>query len=103
MSQKKSKKSIQRHRKQSPWPLVALLTGGLLLILGAVYAINRPAKPEATIEAIGSPSLSVDQEAIDLGDVKLGRTVDVSFQITNTGDQTLRFTDEPYIEIKAGC
>jgi hypothetical protein len=57
MSQKKSKKYIKRHhKKQSPWPLVVLLTGGLLLIFGAVYILNRPAKPEASIEVTGSPS-----------------------------------------------
>ena len=128
MSHNKSSKKQSRHkRRQSPWPLVILMAGGMLLIIGVVFAFNKPAKPAGTIEGAGpssipssgspsdsangspsnpwsgSASLSVDQEEIDLGDVRLGESVQVSFQITNIGDQTLRFTEAPYIELKAGC
>ena len=106
MSQKKSKKYLKRHQKPSPWPLVALLAGGVLLVIGAIVASNRaPAQPETppAVEVSGAPSLTVDQEEVNLGDVKLGQTVSVSFQLTNVGDQPLRFSEAPYIELKAGC
>jgi hypothetical protein len=45
----------------------------------------------------------VDQEKVDLGIVKLGQTVDVKFKLTNVGDQTLRFSKAPYIEVLEGC
>jgi hypothetical protein len=51
----------------------------------------------------GGPALQVDQEKIDLGDVPLGQTVSAQFEITNVGDQPLRFTQKPYIQVAAGC
>ena len=85
------------------WPLLLLVGGGLLLVVGAIFALNRPSQPIAPIEVTGAPSLKVDREEVNLGDVKLGRTVEVSFQLTNVGDQTLRFSEAPYIEINQGC
>jgi hypothetical protein len=45
----------------------------------------------------------VDQDKVDLGNVKLGQTVDVKFTLTNVGDKTLRFNKPPYIEVLEGC
>lgn len=107
MNQNKSSNKYtkhSRHRKQkAPWPLIAAVVGGLALIVAAVFAFNQPPKPKATIEVTGSPSLRADREEVDLGDVKLGQTVTVSFELTNVGDQTLRFSEAPYIEVKEGC
>lgn len=103
MSQKNNKKYAKRRNRKSPWSLVFLIGGGLLLIVGAIFAFNQSSKPKATIEVSGSPSLKVDKEKVDLGEKKLGTTVEVSFQLTNVGDQTLRLTEAPYIEVKEGC
>jgi len=103
MSQSKYKKHTKHRKQKSPWPLAALIIGGLLLIISAVFAFNQPSKPKAKIEVTGLPSLRVDQEKEDLGNVKLGRTVEVSFELTNVGDQPLRFSEAPYIEVKEGC
>jgi hypothetical protein len=75
----------------------------LLLVFAFVFAYTEPWKSKAKLEVTGSPSLKVDQEKVDLGNVKLGRTVEVSFQLTNVGDQTLRFKEPPTIEVKEGC
>jgi hypothetical protein len=45
----------------------------------------------------------VDKEQVDLGDVKLNQPVEVTFQITNVGDKTLRFEEQPYIDVVEGC
>jgi len=103
MSQTKFKNHARRRKQKSPWPMVVLLAGGLLFILGAFFAFSQSAKPNAKIEVLGSPGLRVDKENVDLGNVKIGQTVNVSFQLTNVGDQTLRFTEAPTIEIKEGC
>jgi len=103
MSQTKYKKYNRKSKKKSPWSLAVLVSGGLLLILAFVFAYTEPWKPKAKVEVAGGPSLKVDQEKVDLGIVKLGRTVEVSFQLTNVGDQTLRFKEAPVIEVKEGC
>ncbi len=58
---------------------------------------------QVTPEVTGAPKLSVDHEKIDLGNVKLGDTVRVAFKLTNTGDQPLRFTGQPSVEVVEGC
>jgi hypothetical protein len=44
-----------------------------------------------------------DREEVDVGDVPLGQTVEVSFEIANTGDKPLRFIEAPYVEVVEGC
>ena len=104
MNGKKSKRS-QRKKNQARklWPLLIAL-GGIALIGLALWATRRgDATPAVTIEVQGAPSLKVDQEKIDLGDVRLGETVSASFTLTNVGDKPLRLTGQPYIEVAAGC
>jgi hypothetical protein len=103
MSDQKNKKILRHHRKKQPWPIVLLVAGGLLLIIVAVSSFNKPSQPKAAVEVSGSPSLKVDQEKVDLGDVKLGKTVEVTFLLTNVGDKTLKFSKAPYIEVLEGC
>lgn len=103
MSQTKSKKYARHRRQKSPWGLILLIGGGLLLVLGVVLAFNRPSQSKAAIEVRGLPGLKADKEKVDLGEVKLNKVVEVSFQLTNVGDQTLRFSKEPYIEVLEGC
>jgi hypothetical protein len=102
MSQHKNKKFLRHNRKNQPWPML-LFAGGILLVMGAVFAFNKPPQPKVPIEISGTPSLKVDQEKVDLGDVKLGQTVQVKFKLMNVGDQTLRFSKAPYIEVLEGC
>jgi cell division septal protein FtsQ len=103
MSQTKHKKHPIHKKQQRLWPLIILAGGGLLLIIGAVFTFSQPSKSKASVEVNGSPSLRVNQEKVDLGNVKLGQTVQVSFELTNVGDQPLRFSKAPYIEVKEGC
>ena len=102
MRQNKTKKQVRRKKPGAPWPLL-LIGGGLLLVFGAVFAFARPSAARAPIAVTGAPSLKADQEDVNLGDVKLGQTVEVSFKVTNVGSEALRFTKEPYIEVKEGC
>lgn len=103
MSKVKTKKVLKHHKRKTPWPLILLIGGGLVLIIVAVTVLNKPPQSKAAIEVTGSPSLKVDKEKVDLGNVKLGQTVEVSFQLMNVGDQTLRFSKAPYVEVLEGC
>ncbi len=93
----------KRRRTQRTWLFLAL--GGVFLV-GLAALIMRGgqnSQPLATIEVYGAPSLKADQEQVNLGDVKLGQTVQVSFRLTNVGDQPLRLLENPYIEVVEGC
>ena len=82
----------QRQRKNFPWLLVVL--GGLLLLVAAFLFRNTDT---------GTPAVSVDQERIDYGEVKLNTSLTFSIVVTNTGDGVLRFREKPYIEVREGC
>jgi len=99
---------MSRHKRptskstSSPlWPVAAIVIG-LLLLAGAAWTLLGQS-PKAAVEVTGQPSLKVDQATIDLGDQKLGATVQAAFTLTNVGDQPLRFTEAPYIEVVEGC
>jgi len=82
------------------WPALGL--GSLLVLLAAVSLLGG-GRGGAAIEVTGQPRLKVDNDAIDFGDVRLGRTVEATFVLTNVGDQPLRLTQAPYIEVVEGC
>lgn len=89
-----SKKS-QKHKKQNfPWLLLAL---GGMLVAAAVFLFARQGSGG------GTPSIMVDQQKIDYGDVKFGDGKSFAIKVTNTGSGTLRFKEDPYIEVVEGC
>jgi hypothetical protein len=102
MSTKASKKIEPQPSKKIPLWLPLIIVAGVVLIAVALIS-NRQAASPTTPQVSDGPALQVDQEKIDLGDVPLGETVSVKFEITNVGDQPLRFTQKPYIEVAAGC
>jgi len=102
VSNKSKKRAAQKQSVSSASLLVVL--GGLVLIGAAILLIvSANSAPPAAVEVSGAPSLKVDREKVDLGTVKLGQTVSVSFELTNVGDRPLRFTGKPYIQVAAGC
>ena len=91
---KKYKRQKQK-KKNFPWLLLAL--GGILVVVaGFLFARQND-------DGGGTPSIAVDQQKIDYGDVKFGVNKTFAIKVTNTGDGTLRFKEEPYIEILEGC
>ncbi len=106
MSQGKTKKYLKHKQRRSRWPALVFIGGGLILLFGAIYTLTRPrqtTQAQAPIEVSGSPSLKVDKEEVNLGDIKLGKYANVTFQLTNVGDKALKFSKTPYIEVKEGC
>lgn len=103
MSKRKARQPARARRRQSFPFLFLALAGIVLLILAVVLATRRDAPPGFEPEVRGSPSLKADRELVDLGEVRLGEWVQVSFELTNVGDEPLRFTRQPYIEVVEGC
>jgi hypothetical protein len=94
MSKKKYKK--QNQRKNFPWALTVI--GGVLLIIATFFFAKQGGG-----DGGGTPSITVDQQKIDYGDVKFNVEKTFAIKVTNTGDGTLRFKEEPYIEVLEGC
>jgi hypothetical protein len=94
MSKKKYRK--QKQRKNIPWALTAV--GGVLLIAAAFFFARQAGGTGG-----GTPSIVVDQQRIDYGDVKFGVKKTFAIKVANTGDGTLRFKEDPYIEVLEGC
>jgi hypothetical protein len=107
---KKAYKPVPKSQRTDVTRLGALvaIVAGVLLFAGAAFAFwqnSSSNSPSAsfTPEAKGAPRLKADKQKVDLGNVKLGQTVQVSFDITNTGDQPLRFAKDPFVEVVEGC
>ncbi len=85
----------QKQKQRFPWALAAV--GGILLVIAAFFLARQNGNGG------GTPSIAVDQQKIDYGDVKFGVNKTFAIKVTNTGDGILRFKEEPYIEILEGC
>ena len=94
MAKKNQKYRKQKQQKNILW-LFAALGGALLLLVAILFARGGG--------GTGTPSLAVDQNQIDYGYVKFGENRQFRLQVTNTGAGTLRFKEQPYIEVLEGC
>jgi hypothetical protein len=104
MSQNNLKKyPKKRQRRNNSWLPILLAVAGVALVALAAWGLRDKEADIADIEVSGTPALKVDKEKVDLGDVKVGQMVEVSFRLSNAGDQTLRFAEAPYIEVVEGC
>lgn len=93
-----SKRQKHGRRKQGfPWVLLAF--GGVLIVAAIFLFANQGSGGNGG----GTPSIAVDQQSIDYGDVKFGVEKTFAIKVTNTGDGTLRFKEIPYIEVLEGC
>ena len=104
MSTRSSKKIKYKPQASLPIWLPLIIVAGVALIVVALVSNNNtaPVAP-AAIEVKGTPALKVDRDKVDFGNVKLGQTVQVSFEVANVGDQPLSFKEKPYVEVVEGC
>ena len=109
-----SRRNLKKRQRANPqnkgskflWLLIGLgsvtfiaLIGVLAWSLSSAGEIASNASPQVT----GAPKLQSNQDKIEMGDIKLGQTVNAEFDLTNTGDRALLFTTKPYIEVLEGC
>ena len=90
-------KNRRRLKKNAISPLTLMIGGAVLLIAAALFIVF------GNSDGGGTPALAVDQDVIDYGDVKFETDLTFAVKVTNTGDGTLRFKEEPYIEVREGC
>jgi multidrug efflux pump subunit AcrA (membrane-fusion protein) len=107
MSKTRTRKEGRRTAaRRANWLPLGLVLAGVVVLAGVAWAAlsgGRPAGQRVPVEATGAPRLKVDRQREDLGEVPLGQTVEVSFQVSNAGDQPLRFTEVPYVTVVEGC
>lgn len=89
MSIKPSKKLTPPKKQSMPIWLPLIIVAGLALIVVAVMSGNHAPAAQPAVEVKGAPALQVDKEKVDFGNVTLGQTVEVKFEVTNVGDQPL--------------
>lgn len=87
-------KKHKRQKQRFPWLFLAL--GGAFVALAVFLFAGQG-------DGGGTPSIVLDQQKIDYGDVKFGVEKTFAIKVTNTGDGTLRFKEDPYIEVVEGC
>lgn len=101
---KKNFKQSNGHKLKKSFPI-----WGIVILAGMVLAASLPLlgsiqSSKVAIEVTGAPKIKVDKEYLDYGDVKNGGTpIRTLIEVSNVGDQTLNFTEAPYIELLDGC
>jgi hypothetical protein len=100
MQKKHTRKSSNQSRGNPRGMFLLVLLGVAVIAAALVFASQAGSQENA---GVVGPRLSVDQEVIDFGQVKMGQPVSAAFKLTNTGDADLRLTKEPYIEVVEGC
>ncbi len=101
---KPSKKVVVKQKPKPPiWLWVILAAGVVLIAFVVIDSASRNATPPPTPLVTGGPALQVDKQAEDFGTVALGQTIEAKFEVTNVGDQPLRFTQKPNVEVVEGC
>jgi hypothetical protein len=104
----KTRKRIKERqlKKQKHKRIIIMIAGGLLLFVSGFFVsknIWENMADPALIEVSGRPSLEVDKELIDFGDVKLNTNLTFDLRLTNVGDEPLRISEAPYVEVVEGC
>lgn len=103
MSRSRNKTAANPPAKSVRPSPVWLIGAGAVLVLLALFAGDVGGFGSGRSTTGAKPQLISDREAIDLGDVKLGEPVSVTFTLTNAGDGPLRFNEAPYVEVVEGC
>lgn len=103
MARYSTKLKPKQKPKKSLLPLWLSLAGLALVLIAGWAFWSSNAQTKANVEVKGAPRLKVEKNKIDHGEIKLGSPIRDDVRVTNVGDQTLRFTEAPYVEALEGC
>jgi hypothetical protein len=79
------------------------LAAATAFVLVGAWIIQAATARIVPLEVSGFPRLKLYQDNLNLGDVALGKTIPMKFEIANVGDRLLQFSEDPYIEVVKGC
>lgn len=104
MNKNKNKKSTRPSSPYLPFVVIGIVIAAITLA-AVVWIVNGAldAGSSGSTAAGTTPQLVVDQDTIDLGDVKLGRTVQATFNLKNGGGKSLKIAEKPIVEVVEGC
>ena len=99
------RKASPSSQKRSYLPFLLLGGGALLaLIVGMLYKPGgQSSSSAAPVQVTGKAQVALDKTQIDFGQVKLGKTVQAKFRVSNAGDQPLKIVEQPLVEVQRGC
>lgn len=101
---KTQKRSNPQPKPAASSPRWIMLDVGLILVIGtAAIVLLSNQGSDYTPEVTGQPSLQVDEDVIDFGDVTYSKPVEAVFNIRNVGDKSLQVLGEPRVELVRGC
>ena len=93
---KKTMKKKKQQQKKFPWVFVLVAAA---LVTAGIFFFSKPGPDYSG----GTPAITVDQQNIDMGYIKLGEYRTIKIKVTNTGTGVLSFKEQPYLEVVEGC
>ncbi len=108
-SSSRRRRTARQHKGADPRAIWAILAAGALLVIGVVFVLLRSNSGAASSQAnfspqvTGAPRVSVAQDTLDYGNVRLGTTINSVFTVHNVGDKPLQILGEPRVELVEGC
>lgn len=100
-------RALPSAKKRNILPFVLLGVGALLAVIVGILVLWKPgdqSSPTNTpVQVTGKPRVALDKTQIDFGQVKLGKTVQATFHVSNAGDQPLKIVEQPLVEVQRGC
>jgi hypothetical protein len=95
------------HQHTSPLkrylPQIIIGTGALVVAAGLLLATRKGSPSDYVPEYTGGPRIDLGQEVYDYGYVELNTVITTDVEISNVGDQPLRITDTPQVQVLEGC
>lgn len=100
---KKSRPVAAPVSRRRLWLPVGLVVLGALVLSIVFFALRGGNAENPAAGAQDGPSVAVDQEVFDYGDVKVNTPIETIFRVRNAGSETLKIAGNPEVELVEGC
>lgn len=100
---KKSRPVAAPPSRRSLWLSLGLVALGALVLTIVVFALRGGGAASPAAGAQDGPSVAVDQDVFDYGDVTVNTPIETIFRVRNAGSETLKIAGDPEVELVEGC